>query len=63
MPWILIIIGSLYGSALGITVQGVMTASQIRFLSEDSCKKAAEKVNEIIKKTGSRGEAFCVRDG
>ena len=61
--FVLIVVGFLYGSALGIRAEAIMTVAEIRFKTEAACKEAQEKVAEIIKRVGRGGEAFCIKDG
>lgn len=59
----LIVIGFIYGSALGIRAEGVMTVEHIRKLSKHTCEEARDKANEEFKKRERLGGvAFCVRD-
>ena len=61
--WVLIVIGFMYGSALGIRAEGVMTASYIRLKTERACNEARDKANEEFRKRERLGGvAFCVRD-
>ena len=61
--FVLIVVGFLYGSALGIRAEAIMTVHIERNLSETTCKAIEVRINAIIAKVGRGGEAFCVKDG
>ena len=61
--YILYVIGFVFGSALGLRVEAVMTVSAVKGLTEKACFEMRDNINaEGAKLSRPGGKAWCVKD-